>query len=606
MLTLKEGLELLTENIKHNRKHKHYARVTNLADMYTKLFTGENIESLLKRFAKREDEAMFEQRKELYQSVMPAVANNLGRVFVKPLRSSRVFSSINYGKEGDSTRLEELQGKIKNFFQGESESGVDAYLRSRWVDLVKLDPNAFFVTEFEAFDSKVEKAKPYPVEYSSKECINYEYKSGVLQWLITEVSILYKQKDGKGFKYTAGSKYNLYLEDNAIVFTEVDEKEKLTDLPDPVFTTIEVKGKKRVFTVETFSTKSKGVPAIRVGYEMDPITSGTTCLSIFHPAVAFFKKELKAGSELDISMALHAFPQKLQYAKRCEGDKDSNMPCKDGRTPNGSICKKCKGTSISPVHTTGQDVILVPFPKDGTDPIDLEKILVYKSPDIELIKFQDEYVDKLTEKARKAIFGGTTKTQKTGLVTATEADYSMDDTYDTLHPFGQKYSAVWLFFVRQIAVYTDNDAGLELYHKFPNDLKLKTLQQLYAERKEAKDAGLGQHILDAIDIDIQELLYADDQDTLAKIRIKSMFYPFSGKAPGDVQGIITAGKTTRYLEVLYNHFEIIFDQIEAEHGDKWYVLSYKKQKTDLEARVKSLITEIDKEKTSRIPIPIEQ
>lgn len=602
MNDLQKGIEILNDTILNNRRHQDYDRVVSLADMYQKLFTGENIDSLLRQFAKREDADLFEQRKKIFQSIMPAVANNLSKVFIKPLRSNRVFAAIDH--KNDTAKAEIIDRK-KNFWQGESESGVDAYLKARWFDLVILDPNAFIVEDFAAFDSNIEKAKPYPVEFSSTEAVNYAYVNGKLDWLIIEKKILYKQKDANGYKWKDGSKFYLFLENDAVVYTEVDEKDKITDVPNPVYETIEPKGKKRVFVVQLAEPKAGLVPAIRVGYDTDKTTKGRSCVSIFHSAVPFFKKELKAGSELDISMAMHCFPQKIQYAKRCEGDKDKGIICKDGKTVNGANCPVCNGTKMVSVHTSGQDVMLVPFPKQGEDFQDLNNMMVYKSPDIELIRFQDEYVDKLTEKARKAIFGGTTQVQKTGLKTATEADYAMDDVYDALHPFAEKYSAVWLFIMNLIAVFTDNAEGLELYHRFPMDFKMKSLHQLLEELKAANDSGAPQHIVEAINNDVQEILYADDQDTLSKIKIKNKFYPFAGKSKEEIGMILVAGKTTRYYEVLYTHFDIVFDAIDSEMADIFYLMDYGKQLAEIKKRVDAIIKEMDKEKSAKIPIPIE-
>lgn len=598
---LNKGIEILKDTIINKRRHQDYDRVTKLADLYQKLFTGENIDTLLRQFTKREDQDMFDQRKRLFQSVMPSVAENLSNVFFKPLRSNRVFASIDYEK--DNEKAEELDGFVKGFWYGDSDSGVDAYLRSRWLDLVKLDPNAFLAVEFEAFNPNIEKAKPFPVEYSSKEAINYEYKNGKLDWLIIENKIRYKLRNGKE---KDGSKFLLYLENQTIVLTEVDEKDRITDVPDAIFERVDNDRIKRIFVIQVFIPNGGKVPAARVGYKGDPTTNGRTTVSILHAAVPFFMKELKAGSELDISMALHAFPQKLQYAHRCNGDKEKGIPpCRGGVDANGSTCPACNGTGMSQVHTTGQDIIFMPLPKPGEDVIDLEKILVYKSPDIALIQFQDQYVDRLTEKARKAVFSGTTMVQKEGLQTATAADYAMDDTYDALRPFADKYSAMWLFFVGMIAEFTDNADGLTLYHRFPNDFKLKTLQQLYAERKEANDSGVPQHVLDAIDTDIQEILYADDKDTLAKIKVKTRFHPFSGKTKDEINSIIIAGKTTRFYEILYSHFEIIFDDIENTVGDDFYVMSYDRQLAEIKKRVDAIIKDLDNEKASKIPIPIE-
>lgn len=599
-----KGFEILIDTIENNRRHQDYNRVTELADLYFKLFTGEDVASLLERFTPREDDKMFEQRQKLYNSVMPAVASNLSNVYNKPLRSNRVFSSYTYDKKNDKA-IEELRTLIKNFWQGESDSGVDAYLRSRWADLAKHDPNAFMIVDFEGFDAKLEKAKPYPVEYSSQEAINYQYKNGVLQWLIVVTESTFKKKTARGKEEDVkGASYIIYLENDAISLIEVDWKDPVVGPDDEIY---KIESKKRAFIVNRFAPKGGRVPAVRVGCVEDPRTKGRTSLSLFHPAVSFFKKELKSGSELDITMSLHTFPQKVQYAQRCNGDKERGIPpCRSGVDVNGTTCPVCNGTGMSPVHTSGQDILYVPLPKPGEPMVDLDKILVYKFPPVELIKVQDEYVDRLTEKARKAIFGGTSMTQKAGVKTATEMDYSMDDVYDALRPFADKYSAMWMFFVAMIATFTDNNKDLKLYHRFPNDFKMKSLQSLFEERKAAVDSGVPQYIVDAIDVDIMEIIYADDHDTLTKIQTKARFMPFGGKSADEIQTILIQNRTTKYYSVLYTHFEMIFEAIDMELADDFYLMSYEQQKKELEKRVDTLIQAMADEKSSRMPVPIEK
>jgi len=599
MIDLAAGEQILQQTIGKKIRHKDYDRVVLLADKYQKLFTGENVDTLLRQFARREDPVMFEQRKALYKSVMPAVANNLSKVFKKPLRSNRVWKSVEHT---DDKAIEEINTGVKEFWFGDSDSGVDAYLETRWFDLVKLDPNAFIAVEFDAFDSNTEKAKPYPVEFSSEEAINYEYRNGILEFLICQRSITFKGAKGD----TDGSRYIMYLKNEALVYVECDYDNPV--LPEGVeigqTITLAANGENKRFIRYEYTPNSGKVPAQRVGYEPDSITKSRTCVSIFHAAVAFFEKELKSGSELDISMSLHAFPQKLQYGRRCEGDKAKGQPCKDGRTPTGQTCTVCNGTMVAPVHTTGQDVIIIPMPARSDEPLlDLEKMLVYKSPPIDLLKFQDEYVNGLTEKARKAVFGSTSLIQKSGLKTATEADYAMEDVYDALYDFAKKYSSMWLFSVDLIATYTDNGGEeLKIYHRFPTDFKMKGLQQLYTERKEAKDSGAPESVLASIDNDIMELQYADDRDTLYKLQTKESFLPFRGKNPQDVQAMIAAGRTTRAFEVLYNHFSVVFQNIDEELGDKFYVMARAKQADEIRKRVDLIIADLDKEKAERMPL----
>ena len=49
---------------------------------------------------------------------------------------------------------------------------------------------------------------------------------------------------------------------------------------------------------------------------------------------------VKANSELDLTMALHTFPQKIQYVSKCK-----DLQCRDGKTVDGAgVCPSCHGS----------------------------------------------------------------------------------------------------------------------------------------------------------------------------------------------------------------------------------------------------------------------
>jgi hypothetical protein len=620
MRDVNQGIDLISSIIIRNAPHRHYQRVTKLADDYLKLFTGEGIGDLIVQFNRREDQEMLDQRKRLYQTVMPAVTNNLETVFMKPLRSTRVFSSIEHSSNDLTTVLNEIK---KKFWQGEhdADSGLDAYLQQVWVRMNIYDPNAFIAVGFAPFDNLKEKPQSYPIEYTSSDVWDFKYINGVLDWMDIKKTVEILPAPGSRSRPSAaprispndpaplarqGEKHVLYLEDDVIEATEVDyNKPDLSAFTGKVdFLEID---KTRKFVIQIYSTKANGVPAIRAGYKLDRYTKDETCVSIFHPAVAFFKKEIKAGSELDITMASHAFPQKIQYAKKCEGDKERGLICNNGRNPStGQACGVCHGTGVSQVHTTGQDVMFVPYPK-GNDPvIDLEKFMVYKAPPIELLKFQDEYVDKLTDKARKAVFAGESLIRANIQKSATEHEIGLDDTYDALHPFCNKYSSVWLFCMKVSAQYADaNNDGLKLYHRFPKDLKFKTQGVLMSEYDAGKKSGMPGYLLEAISNDLAEMMYADDQDTLFKLRIKKKFQPFVSKSAEEIATLLTLGMVPMYDQVLYANFDMIFTQIDEELGMVFYLKKYAQQAAEVKKRVEAIITDIDKEKAKRIPLRME-
>lgn len=601
---------LLQATIRDESTHADYDTVVAQAAEYHDIFTGTGIEAYLKAYRNNESDALFKQMLTIYETTIPATVHNISTIFEKPLRSNRIYNTI----EAANNAREEILSRMQNFWQGETESGLDAYLKERWKHLCLYDPNAFIAVEFSDFDPVKEKAQPFAVEYTSEEVILPHYIKGVLDYLICERSIFYKQVNGQAETFVEGSKFIMYLENDAIVYTEVDPKQRLTDIDNPEFIFIFKTNNKsqkpdRVFVRQVFNTKSNGVPAFRAGYMPNPETNGRTVLSTIHYALPFFKKELKSGVELDLTIRAHVFPQKYAYGTRCEGDKENGQQCLGGKTANGGTCPVCNGTTVSqPIHTTAQEIVWIPLPKPGQEALDLTKAMAYFSPPMELVKFMVEYTDRLTAKAKGAVFPSqaiatSNNNLQPATTTATEQDYSWDNVYDAYRPFTAKYSFAWLFITRLIAVYTDNFSDtLVLYHKFPSDYKLKSVLELLAEAKAAQDGNLPQHVTEAIHEDIANIYYADDPDTLTKIAVKNKFYPFSGKSETEVQAILLGADILPYYKILYIYFDVIFNQVDEELGDAFYMMTVDKQKAEVKKRVDAIIAEVDKNKAQSFKV----
>lgn len=626
------GLQLLNDTIAFEKKHPDYKRVTALAKEYHDIFTGSGVKDYLRTYRKAESEDSFQQMLDIYETTVPSVVHNLDTIFEKPLRSNRIFSTIDHTNNG---ARDEILDRMKSFWQGETESGLDAYLQERWKHLVMYDPNAFIVIEFETFNPIKEKTRPFAIEYTSKEAINYQYINGVMDWLICEKEHWYESRNGgtndavnamlnnkSGVVFVQGSKFILYLENSAVVYTEIDKVHRI--IPNDILSRknfnqqtdiVEIRkdpnqaAPDRVFVKQVFDMKSGKVPAFRVGYLQDPESASLprTTLSNIHYALAFFKKELKSGSELDLTIRAHVFPKTFMYGPRCPGDPDEGKPCNAGKTTNGETCRVCNGTGVLPVHTTSTDIIIVPWPKNNEDAINLKEVMAQFSPDMDLVRFMVDFCEHLTEKAKSAVFPSqSVSTSKNTFAknnanpsqptTATEQDYSWDNVYDAYRPFTSKYSYAWLFITSMIAIYTDNLNGFKNYHAFPRDYKLKPISVLTTEAASAKDAGLPQHVMQAIYNDIADIVYADDQDTLTKIQIKNKFHPFSGKSKEEIQAVLYTEEILPYFKILYIYFDIIFDQIDQELGDKFYLLKYEAQKAEVDRRVNAIMTQVEQAK----------
>jgi hypothetical protein len=544
-MTKDDGLILLKNVIKKEVYHQDYEHVTELADKYYKMKTGDEITDLLEKIVTRETEEEFEQRENISKSVIPSILNSTQLPFQKAIRKQPLLKELIYKGADKKLELEEYIGKYWG------EKSLDEYLEYAIIDYNYIDPNAFLITEFEEFDSDTEKASPYPFIATSKEAVMFEFKNENLQYLIVKLPIKYIENENEkdGFKFT------MYLGTDTLQLTQVG-------VDYIVIGGEKVKIKENYYLYQEFTPKAKKVPAQRFGYIRDAETKGRTFVSVFHPVILLLEKLMKTDSELDLSTAMTAFPQRFAYADQC-----SNKDCYGGKLVDGhTICSNCHGTGQQPLHAGVKDVITLTLPRNPADMIDLEKMLVYKMPPVELLTFNKDYINDLRILIHTMMFNNeiATRSEVATAVTATEMNFGTDNMNDTLYPFARNYSSLWAFVVKDIATFTDIGENLTVNHKFPTDFKMKGLTILMTELKTAKDAGASTSTITAIEDDINEILYSDRPLEKKKIEIKSLVNPFRGYNEGTVRLIISQGLTTEANAVLYSNLESIFNDLELE------------------------------------------
>lgn len=542
------ALELLKKVIKENITHQDYEHVTELAEKYYKMKTGDGITDLLRRIVTRETDEEFQQRCEISKSVIPSILNSTMLPFQKALRKQPLLREILY--KGDDKKLE-LEGKISTYW---GQKSLEEYLEWSIIAYNYIDPNAFLITEFENFDANKQKASPYPFIATSEQAIMFEFKNENLQYLIVKLPVKFIENDVE----KDGDKYTMYLGEDTIQLVEVAANAKFEGVK--VF---EINS--RYYAYYEFQPKATKVPAQRFGYIRDDETSGRTFVSVFHPVLLLLEKLMKTDSELDLSTAMTAFPQRFAYVDKC-----SNKECNGGKLLDGhTTCPNCQGTGQQPLHGGVKDVITLTIPRDATQMIDLEKMLVYKTPPIELLTFNQKYINDLRILVHTMMFNNeiATRSETAIAVTATEKNFGADNMNDTLYPFGRNYSSLWEFVVIDIATFTDMSKNLTVHHKFPNDFKMKGVIELMAELKAAKDAGAPPSTIAAIIDDINEILYSDRPNDLKKIRVKSLMNPFRGYSEADIRLLISQGYTTEFNSTLYANLESIFNDLEIEEPD---------------------------------------
>lgn len=575
------GLDLLKDVVKNNITHQDYKRVTELADKYYKLVTGDEIDKLLAHIITRETDEEFEQRKNITKSVCPAILNSTKLPFQRASRTKPTVRKIDYEGDAEAKKLK-LEEFIMTYW---GDKSLEKFLEYAFIDYNYTDPNAFLITEFDSFDNRKEKAKPYPFIATSAEAIMFEYQNEILNYLIVKLPITYIEKgtEQPGFKYT------MYLGWDTLELTQVSEEEKFAE------DVIEIE--KKYYRLLYFEPKNEKVPAIRFGYNRDIETKGRTFTSIFHPVLCYLEKTLKIDSELDLSTAMCAFPQRYAYVTPCQ-----NPSCKDGYLLDGTLCPVCKGTGQEEFHRGTQDFITLNLPKDPQEIIDLEKLLVYKSPPIELLTFQKDYIEYLKISIQNMIFNADPLQRSEVTQTATEVINKSENMNNTLYPFSRHYSSVWEFVVMDIATFTDLGQGIDVQHTFPEDFKMKGIVELMSELKMAKDSGASTSTIAAIEDDINEILYSDRPNDLKEMHIKNLINPFRGYADADIRFIISQGNIPLYTRTLWENFEAIFQDLETENSNPWlFDLAYDKIVELVKTKTQEYIKVIESEK----PEPVE-
>jgi hypothetical protein len=615
-----QASQILEPLIKNGTKHRDFEHTEKLAKKYRQLMTGHEVDSLLRRFNPRESQELFNQRKNLFISITPALIHSVMKPFYKVPRTTPISAKVivnSDSKAREAEILKEFSDRMQKYYGTDTGGdGIDFYLQNRFIELSALDPNAWIVTEWDPFDERVTKPMPYPFEVSSSMALNFGIRNNQTEWLhVGEEVKMWKADGTKIVAGEKGTRHYLYGDDVALVYEQTMLRQSDLFLLAPDIQPVEYKEIEGKFYLVYQSEYNLGrVPAFRVGYVRDLQTDGRTFVAPFHAAMPYLDKAIKQVSEYDLSHALHIFPQKIvRLTETCKGDGTEDGRCKGGKLLDGTTCKVCNGTS-RPVHTSAQDIIEIELPENIKDDgfIPLSELVHYVELPVELLKFQKECINEFSHQVHQAVFNSTALLQQHTTQgqtsdpqkTAFEVDNDMDSVYDTLSPFADKYSASWMSIVEMISILTDNQDNVTFIHRFPSRFKLKTRELLYQEYKTASESSLPGFVIQSIADELAETVFMDDADDLLKYRVKQRFFPFKGKTRPEIMQALTSEQVLKETKTLYYYFDMIFDELESENAKNksdFYLLKKEDQKAAIDKKVQELMAKIKSEQETVIP-----
>lgn len=484
-------------------KHKNYDYVKGLTAEYQDLFLCKDLKRFSKRYRANETKEQHEQRMSIYISLIPSLIAEVDRDFNKPLLSDKIVKGV----DADSIRVTNKSMELaSNFHDTEQGQGVDAFLQDKWAYYIRFDPNAIITIERDNDNL-------FPFVFESDDVINYERKAGKLVWFI------------------GISEDVFYLYDASGIHTLRE-----------VITNDDVSGE-LVFVNQrrydySFYRNDRAIRGAKfAGVLRDAVTKNETYISIFHFGLPYLKKEIQLGSEFDLTMRKHVFPQKSIIGRACTGTEESR--CLGGQTMDGEVCKKCNGTGTDlTVHDSTQELIILNEEDDKQQQLYPKDIIHYFSPPVELVKFQEEYQDKIHKNFRNSIFSQVLKRASGDIKTATEIRHEANNLLDTLYPYMRKYSNLWMHIMDEIILLAGSGKS---YFKFPSVIFPQTDTEILEELKVMQDSGAPQFILIELQKDWFNQKYSTNPDRLVRMEVRAKFQPFFGKTEDEIRLILGGG-----------------------------------------------------------------
>lgn len=567
------------------KRHAHYDYIVKRTKAWRAIVSGQGLEDFMEQFNPRESKEQFEQRKTITKQITSAVCKNIRDIEFKVPRSNGIQRVVAVEDQSKKIAFEEI---LTRFW---GDSTFNDYFDTRWIELNDTDPNAFIVLEWQPFE-KNQHAQPYPFEIKSEEAIMYEYINNVLQYVIA-LQIINGLETYTGYFPTGTVKLTKLDEVSARALNIQEGEEIEVETDDGTILYVKLKGE--VYSVFEAIPHNLGyVPAFQPGYMRDLATDGATFLPPWWAAESVLMNLVKSKSELDLTIALHVFPQKFQYVPDCK-----NRECSGGYLPDGSVCPKCKGTGFE-VHTSAQDAIYIALPRRGhfDELIDLKQLVNYVYPPIDLVRFMDEYVDKLSQRAMQFVYNSEIYSRENIAETATGREIDMQAVYDSLYPLAKAMARDWEFTIKTIAEITE--IAITASFTFSKDFKMKSLDGYYSDLVTLQNASA--FVKSSIEDDIARITYADNPEALARHFTKKAFFPFPGDTPETIALKMSQRYVPEFYKTLYSSFGFIFDDIErATPG--FYSLNRSKQWELISAKV----NEIMQQTTPAAPVlpPIE-
>lgn len=541
-------------------------------------FGGVGIDDYMRIFARRETEELFTQRKEITAEVQSALGMMLEKPVAKVERSNW-HEYIVVDSDEDGSKAREFKKEQLNKF---GPKGLFPYTFERLRYWNIYDPNCFVVVDIKPFDNNKDKAKPYPVEITADQAIDFKYDQADLLYLAC-----LQERDGL-------KRFTLYQPFQTVVLQQITDEERKAypgalprqdemfpeNVQDGALVNISNKYYKAIIPLPHQYDKT---PAVRAGYIDNPMDDGRTKLSIFHPALPFAKKLLKTNSEVDLTAALVASPIPIRFADKCDAP-----GCNKGYDRTGNEkCGVCNGTGKKMRPTSVAEEIVVEFPDSKEDLItELTGMFAYVHFPPEAAQFLTDRWNFCFERANYAVYAVELTTKSEVAQTARFHSRAEQGVNDALWPYSKHISFACGYISKVIASFTFVPGGFG-QPLIPANLRFETTYDAFDELKTAREAGASIDACAVLQMRVMDVILQDDPEALKRAKIEDQFNPFRGASESQIIVMLNSPFVSDEKKLFYLNKSDIVSEL-ANKNPLFYSLTYEKQKALIDAKVLEL------------------
>lgn len=580
-MDIQQATSLLIAKIAENKEHQDYKRCVQLAKDYRAIMTAKDQDEWIVSYKARETGEQKQQRLDITISTTDYIMNRFVNLTDRIKRVDNIVDNVYY--QDDKSDIAPLNAVLDKFYHGNS---LRDYLHETMQHYSYYDPNAFLMINFRNDAGNI---IPVPVEFPSDEVYQWSENENEIAWFIARQAYT-SPKGETGFKFT------LLAPDLSVQAIEIKEGYS----PVGQVYSIEVEGKSDPVKYDIIlnnNTASKMTPVFKLGYVRDALTNRRTFVSHIQPAFNLIRKYINMVSEYDLSMALHAFLQKYQYANVCEWEETDEegeiVRCNEGylRSSEGKReCPNCKGSGLV-LHRTTQDIILIKNPEGKDEHIPLSEMVHYVQMPMDLITMQRDNIDRCVQDIEKAILNTEliSRADVQVTTTATENIIDLENINAFLYKYGSAYARLFINTVKQVAIYIGKDEGLIVNYEYPKDSQLETIQMLLKLRAEAVNSGAPYAVIENIDTKILVKQSQGDSDTVTWVRAWERFRPFKELNITERLNILAELPITDRKKVLYVYFEEIRQTIEAKTPNFYLIKDFIAQSRLIDLAINEII-----------------